>query len=144
MKQLTCSKHCNGINRGKEWAKHGHEGPKARTPESYAKAAMRGPKNPAWKGGVTYWKKHGNYPAIKYVRCPEAFLSMARKDGYIMEHRLLMAKHLGRLLSRTEVVHHKNHDPLDNRIENLELFESNQAHKKTEGTRGEYARSAAV
>ena len=31
---------------------------------------------------------------------------MARKDGYIMEHRLLVAKAMGRLLKRTEVVHH--------------------------------------
>ena len=93
---------------------------------------MKGANNPAWKGGVTYMRKHGNYKPIKYVRCPKEFLPMARKDGYIMEHRLLMAQMTGRCLYRVEVVHHKNHDPQDNRLENLELFQSNQAHKIAE------------
>lgn len=65
---------------------------------------------------------------------------MARKDGYVMEHRLIMAKMIGRCLTREEVVHHINHDPQDNRPENLELFPSNAAHKRAEGER---ARSAA-
>ena len=101
-----------------------------------------GEKNPAWKGGVTYWRKHGNYKPIKYVRCPAEFLAMARKDGYIMEHRLVMAKSLGRNLLRTEVVHHINHDPHDNRLENLELFASNGEHKRVEWARIKSARNA--
>ena len=67
---------------------------------------------------------------------------MARQDGYIMEHRLLMASHLGRMLTRTEVVHHKNHDPQDNTIENLELFANNSEHKKVEWQRIKSAKSA--
>lgn len=54
---------------------------------------------------------------------------MARTDGYVMEHRLVVANALGRPLVRTECVHHINHDPLDNRLENLELFASNRDHK---------------
>jgi hypothetical protein len=95
----------------------------------------RGADNPAWKGGVTYWRKKGNYKPIKYVRCPQDFLPMARKDGYIMEHRLIVAQMMGRHLTRTEVVHHRNHDPQDNRPENLELFPDNGTHKRTEWAR---------
>ena len=95
---------------------------------------MTGEKNPAWKGGVTYFRKHGNYAPIKYVRCPAEFLPMARKDGYVMEHRLFVAQALGRCLLRTETVHHKNHDPQDNSLPNLELFASNQAHKLFEAS----------
>ena len=93
------------------------------------RALMMGEANPAWKGGVTYRRKHGNYPSVKYVPSPKEFLPMARKDGWIAEARLVVAQAIGRLLSSMEVVHHINHNPLDNRVENLMLFPSNQAHR---------------
>jgi hypothetical protein len=61
------------------------------------------------------------------------FLSMARADGYVMEHRLLMAMIVRRPLKRSEVVHHIDHDPSNNDPENLMLFRSNGAHKRFEG-----------
>jgi len=44
----------------------------------------------------------------------------------ILEHRWIMSEHIGRPLSRTELVHHKNGDRQDNRIDNLELCDNSQ------------------
>ena len=42
-------------------------------------------------------------------------------ERYIYEHRFIMENYLGRLLRINEVVHHKNENKLDNKLENLEL-----------------------
>ncbi len=78
------------------------------------------------------FKKKGNYKDIRYLRAPDWMLPMARKDGYVMEHRLVMAKWCGYLLTRTEVVHHVDHDPLNNARSNLELWPDNRSHKLAE------------
>lgn len=93
---------------------------------------MYGDKNPAWKGGVTIFKKKGNYKNIQYKKAPEHLKEMARKDGYIMEHRIIMAEMVGRLLSREEVVHHIDHNPNNNDPINLELWPTNADHKRAE------------
>lgn len=46
----------------------------------------------------------------------------ASNNGYVLEHRIIMENHLGRLLDPNEVVHHINESKKDNRIENLQLM----------------------
>lgn len=47
----------------------------------------------------------------------------------IFEHRFVMELHLGRKLRKSEKVHHRNHNKLDNNIANLEIVSMSE-HKK--------------
>jgi len=129
---VYCSRSCWGKTRKVHMKSISPLGLRAVTPEARKLGALRGPLNGAWKGGATYRKRHGNYVSVKYVRCPPAFQAMARKDGYVMEHRLVMAMWVGRPLTRTETVHHIDHKPLNNPRSNLELWPDNRSHKLAE------------
>ncbi len=83
-----------------------------------------------WKGGRV--KNNNGYVSVLMRNHP-----FADKRGYILEHRLVMAKHLGRNLQVWEVIHHKNGIKDDNRIENLELSTKNNHSKDhSKGYRG--------
>lgn len=51
----------------------------------------------------------------------DPFFCMADSNGYVREHRYVMAKALGRPLDKSETVHHINGQRDDNRLENLQL-----------------------
>lgn len=83
-----------------------------------------GENNGNWKGGKRV--QNGYY----MVRCPEHPKATL---GYIYEHRLVMEQYLGRYLKKDEIVHHKNRNKQDNRLENLEILtpsEHNRVHRK--------------
>lgn len=79
----------------------------------------RGSENPMWKGGR--WIDKKGYIHIYLPDHP-----MSRPSGYIMEHRLIMSAHIGRTLLRSEIVHHKNGNTGDNRIENLQILSQSE------------------
>lgn len=63
-----------------------------------------GEKHYAWKGGR---QRCNGYIRVK-LQSDDFFYSMADKRGYVKEHRLIMAQHLGRCLQSWEWVHHKD------------------------------------
>src|SRR3989344_7167601 len=69
---------------------------------------LKGQDSPNWKGGREVTKEG-------YV-----VLWISRKEK-ILEHRKVMEGHLGRKLTRSEVVHHINGNNANNRLANLQL-----------------------
>jgi hypothetical protein len=79
---------------------------------------LTGERHPMWNGGRVVTPD--GYVRV-WVAADDPMASMKLNDGYVAEHRLVMARHLGRPLLRSETVHHINGDKTDNRIENLQL-----------------------
>jgi hypothetical protein len=75
-----------------------------------------------WKGGKT---KHSRGYIMIYK--PNHPFCVGGK--YVLEHRLVMEKTIGRYLHKWELVHHVNEIKDDNRLENLQIV-SQSEHKK--------------
>ncbi len=82
-----------------------------------------GEKHPSWKGGEFF---HQGYRYVLIANLSPEDQALARamvpNDHYVREHRLVMARLLGRPLKKSETVHHINGVKDDNKPENLELL----------------------
>lgn len=86
----------------------------------YRSENIKNMNHPRFLGKIKYGTER------RYWAVLSPYHPFADSKGYVMEHRLIMEKHLKRLLEEKEVVHHINENPLDNRIENLELMTKNE------------------
>ena len=87
--------------------------------------SLHGKEHLRWKGGRA---EDGHGYVLITIEKNDFFYPMVNSHGYILEHRYIVAKKLKRLLENWEVVHHLNGIKNDNRIENLELVNSNVEH----------------
>lgn len=78
-----------------------------------------GAESKSWKGGRQITKQ--GYILVK-LSPSDFYFPMANKRGCVPEHRLVMAKSIGRCLVKSEKVHHKDGIKIDNGIKNLELI----------------------
>lgn len=85
---------------------------------------QKGESHPNYKGRVM---RGSGYVARRLPEHP-----CATQDGYVMEHRLVVEKSIGRHLLPDEEVHHINGIKTDNRIENLMIL-SKAEHSRLEG-----------
>ena len=81
--------------------------------------SRRGEANHLWRGGRTL--DRSGYFKIT-LDADDPMFTMAHNTTHrVLEHRLVMARALGRPLQAHETVHHINLDKSDNRLENLQL-----------------------
>ncbi len=79
-------------------------------------SGYNGERHHNWKGGQHYQTPKG-YILVRLA--DDFFLPMCKVGRVVLEHRLVVAKSLGRCLTNDEIVHHINGVRNDNRLENL-------------------------
>jgi len=72
------------------------------------------------------------YVTVFYPNHPRSY-----KNGYVYYHRVKMENHLGRYLDPQEEVHHKDENPRNNKLSNLELT-TRSKHCRIHATRRGY------
>jgi transposase len=85
-------------------------------PNALAKASRRS-RHYAWQGGR---RNHQGYVMV-LLEPGHPFYAMALADGYVLEHRLVMAEFLGRPLESKETIHHVDGNRSNNILSNLQL-----------------------
>ena len=137
-RRKTCSKKCRyGLVSIRHKAAGTRPPPKTAEQLAAAAARMTGPGCPKWNGGRTT----AGGGAYVMVKAPGdwPWPEMVGSRGYIREHRMVMAEHLGRALAQSEVVHHGPGGTRDNRIGNLTLYARNGDHCAEHWSEGLYA-----
>ncbi len=89
--------------------------------------SKKGKLNYNWKGG-----RRVRSDGYILIFCPEHI--NRTHDNYMLEHRLVMEKYLGRHLKTEEVVHHIDGNRANNKLENLILFPTHSAHQSFKHT----------
>lgn len=105
-----------------EWGVPRH--PAKNLPRPQPNKARKMSQNGFWRGGEIV--DANGYLRRKINEHPDA-----NSNGYVLVHRLVMEKKLGRALIDCEVVHHVDGNKRNNAPENLELFSHNAEHLRT-------------
>ena len=87
------------------------------------KCISQGQYNGRWKGGR-------QKDSRGYIKIYSPYHPFKINKNFVLEHRLIMERHLGRFLKPEEIVHHINGKTDDNRLENLLLLKNNSEHIK--------------
>jgi len=93
--------------------------------------------NGRWGEEATNWKGGRRPVNENYIHVYKPDHPFATKQGYVMEHRLVMEEKLGRYLKPGEIVHHIDGNGKNNLPENLEVS-SRSVHVHNHFAKGKY------
>ena len=112
-----CYQWCACVKCGRErYVRLEHNSPRSK----WCRHCSQKESHPLYRGGHKIQKKNGYVYVGVYPN--DFFFAMADRAGYIPEHRLVMAKALGRCLQRWEIVHHRGvrYSGIKNKSDNLQ------------------------